>query len=80
MLLPVAVLASSFSGCTFHVSSCSFSSNKHDCGAGYLSETQAPELQGLFAALDQEGPQEIVPYRELFLQDKDLNQVPSVQT
>ena len=48
---------------------------KHSCGAGYLSETQAPELQGLFAALEQECPQEIVPYRELFLQDEDLNQV-----
>ena len=43
--------------------------------AGYLSETQPQELQGLFAALEQDCPQESVPYRDLFLQDTDLNQV-----
>lgn len=45
------------------------------CVAGYLSETQPNELQGLFATLQQECPQEIVAYRDLFLQDTDLNQV-----
>lgn len=66
---------STFSGCVFHVHHAHILRVRNDCYAGYLSETQAPELQGLFAALDQECPQEVVPYRELFLQDKDLNQV-----
>lgn len=43
--------------------------------AGYLSEAQPQELQGLLGALQQECPQEIVPYQDLFLQDTELNQV-----
>lgn len=43
--------------------------------AGYLSDTQLHELQQLLEALDRDCPEELVHYRDLFLQDSDLSQV-----
>ena len=43
--------------------------------AGYLSDTAPEQLQQLFDALDQEQAGDLVQYRDLFLEDNDLNQV-----
>lgn len=43
--------------------------------AGYLSDTVPERLQQLFDALDQEQAGDVVQYRDLFLEDNDLNQV-----
>ncbi len=43
--------------------------------AGYLSDTAPEQLQQLFDALDQEQAGDVVQYRDLFLEDNDLNQV-----
>jgi len=43
--------------------------------AGYLSDTAPEQLQQLFDALDQEQAGDIVQYRDLFLEDNELNQV-----
>ena len=43
--------------------------------AGYLSDTAPEQLQQLCDALDQEQAGDVVQYRDLFLEDNDLNQV-----
>ena len=43
--------------------------------AGYLSDSQPQELQQLLDALDQECPEDVVHYRDLFLEDSNLSQV-----
>jgi len=43
--------------------------------AGYLSDTAPEQLQQLFDALDQEQTGDVVQYRDLFLEDNELNQV-----
>jgi hypothetical protein len=43
--------------------------------AGYLSDTPPEQLQQLFDALDQEQAGDVMQYRDLFLEDNDLNQV-----
>ncbi len=43
--------------------------------AGYLSDTASSQLQQLFDALDREHPGDPVHYKDLFFEDKDLNQV-----
>ncbi len=42
--------------------------------AGYLSDTAPEQLQQLFDALIQEQAGDLVQYRDLFLEDNDLNQ------
>ncbi|KAL0022336.1 hypothetical protein WJX77_001433 [Trebouxia sp. C0004] len=46
---------------------------------GYLSDTAPEQLQHLFDALDQEQAGDVVHYRDLFLEDNDLNQGPFME-
>ncbi|KAL0046820.1 hypothetical protein WJX82_010732 [Trebouxia sp. C0006] len=46
---------------------------------GYLSETAPGQLQQLFDALDQEQTGDVVQYRDLFLEDNELNQGPFME-